>query len=73
MAINHTWNLFCVMAVAIETNQNYGNSNEMVTAQVCLGTKKNHILAHKKKIKIQKTLKELTLKGKAKTMEYEKI
>lgn len=72
MAINHTWNLFCVMAVAIETNQNYGNSNEMVTAQVCLGTKKI-ISWHIKKKKHTKDIKELTLKGKAKTMEYEKI
>lgn len=73
MAINHTWNLFCVMAVAIETNQNYGNSNEMVTTKVCLGTKKKSYLGTLKKKKHTKDIKELTLKGKAKTMEYEKI
>ncbi len=48
------------MAVAIETNQNYGNSNEMVTQHKSVWEQKNHILgflAHKKKKTYKKTLK----------------
>lgn len=73
MAINHAWKIFCVMADAIQTIQKYANSNEMGTQQKSVWEQKKLYRGTKNLKKNTKDIKELTLKGKAKIMEYEKV